>query len=220
MSLLRAREFFLGAYHDLPNVLFIGSFLLGSLTGYLPLVWLSLGLILNGAVVAGGQGLLHLLFPTWSQVSMPSSSACSVLGPGPYGAPNANLTTVAPSYWLSSAVFFAVFSIYNSVRVAFRPAAEGVSQDKVDTRRAFSLSVLVIGAAFFALVMARGFSGCETLLGGALGAAIGAGIAIAYWHMLDACGSGTIPDILQVVSNMAPAGSADRVPVVCTPASA
>jgi hypothetical protein len=218
MSFIRAREFLLGAYHDLPNVLFIGSFLLGSLTGYLPLVWLSIGLVLNGAVVAGGQGLLHLLFPTWSQVSQPAGAACSVLGSGPYGSPfGRDAVVVAPSYWLSSAVFFAVFSIYNSLRVAFRPAADGVSQDKVDTRRAFSLSVLVIGFGFLALILARGFSGCETLLGGALGAGIGAAVAIAYWHFLNACGSGTIPDILQVVGNMAPAGESSKVPVVCAP---
>ena len=52
MSLDAARSFLLGAYHDLPNVLFMGSLVLGSITGYLPLVWVSLGLILNGASVA------------------------------------------------------------------------------------------------------------------------------------------------------------------------
>ena len=81
--LTRAREFLLGGYHDLPNVLFIGSLILGTLTGYLPLIWMSIGLILNAMIVATGQTLLSFFLPQWSQVSMPSgSAACEILTRG------------------------------------------------------------------------------------------------------------------------------------------
>lgn len=218
MSLVRAREFLLGAYHDLPNVLFIGSLILGSITGYLPLVWVSLGLILNGAGIAALQGLMRLLFPTWAQVAVARGSpACEILsrsmptdGPG--------VTYVAPSHWLSAAAFFAAFSIYNSLRVTLKESEAGVDQRKVSTRRAFGLSVLVIGVAFFLLILARGFSGCETWLGGTLGVLIGSGLAIGYWHLLDACGTGIVPDVLQVINSLAPAAaSSDATPVICTP---
>ena len=215
----RARTFLLGAYHDLPNVLFIGSLLLGALIGYLPLVFVGLGLIANGAVITAFQGLLKLMFPTWSQVVLPAGSvACDIFGKinGITGAPFAGqMSIVAPSHWIGAAVFFAVFSIYNSAMVLGRDPAKGVSADKVDNRRAFSLSTLIIGVAFLLLVFARGFTGCETWLGASLGAAIGGGMAILYWKLLDACGAGTVPDILQVVGSMAPAGETS-VPVVCT----
>ena len=220
-TLTRAREFLLGAYHDLPNVLFIGCLILGTLTGYLPLIWISLGLILNAAVVAFGQGLLGFFLPTWSQVSIPAGSpACEILlrGMDPL-ARGSGITTVAPSYWLSSAVFFAVFLIFNSVQLAFRPAANGANKDKIDNRRAFSLSTLVIGAAFLLLVLARGFSGCETWLGSTLGVLVGAGTSIGFWYLLDACGAGTIPDVLQVINNMAPGGEGASIPIVCKPAA-
>ena len=216
MSLASARSFLLGSYHDLPNVLFIGSLLLGSITGYLPLVWVSLGMIINGALVAGAQGLLHVLFPTWAQVAVPAGmGVCSIIPRAPLSGAE-EVMTVAPSHWLSAALFFATFSIFNSIQVAIRPAAKGVNAVKVDTRRAVSLSAMVIGVVFFSLVLARGFSGCETWLGGLLGALIGMGTAVGYWYLLDLCGAGTIPDILQIVKSSAPEGSAKDTPVICS----
>lgn len=215
----RARTFLLGAYHDLPNVLFMGSLLLGALVGYLPLIFLAVGLIINSASIAAFQGFLRLLFPTWSQVVVPANSvACDIFGkingltrPSLGG----ELTAVAPSHWIGAAAFFAVFSIYNSARIFGRDAAAGAPAEKVDNRRAFSLSTLVIGIVFLMLIFARGFTGCETWLGASLGAVIGGGLAVVYWGILDACGAGTVPDILQVVGSMAPSGDAE-VPVVCT----
>lgn len=217
----RARTFLLGAYHDLPNVLFMGAFLLGALVGYLPLVFLSLGLIANGAVIAALQGFLTLLFPTWGQVVLPANSiACDIFGKvNGVTMPNAaaGLVPVAPSHWIGAAVFFAVFHIYNSIQVLGRDPARGASPDKVDNRRAYSLSTLVIGGVFLLLVFARGFTGCETWLGSVLGALVGGCMAIGYWGLLDSCGAGTVPDILQVVGSLAPGAGEGNVPVVCAP---
>lgn len=218
MSLARAREFLLGVYHDLPNVLFMGSLVLGSITGYLPLVWVSLGLMLNGAVVSLGQGVLGLLFPKWAQVNVEAGSAiCEIISRASVPNSGSAITVVAPSHWLSAAVFFAVFSIYNSINVGIRKPVDGADPDKVDVRRAFSLTVLVVGLVFLGLIMARGFSGCETWLGGSLGAVIGGALAIAYWHILDACNTGMVPDLLQVIVSLPPPGANDDIPVVCTP---
>ncbi len=219
MSLARAREFLLGAYHDLPNVLFVGALLIGSLTGQLSLVWVALGLILNGLVIAGFQGLFGLFFPTWVQVAVPAGAgACSVLGRVSLGTPNETMI-VAPSYWLGSAIFFAAFSIYNSLRVAMKESPAGSETQKVDNRRAVSLSVAAIGVLFLGLALARGYSGCETMFGGALSVALGAGVAIGYWHLLDACGNGIMPDILGIMGNLAPGPKENepKVPIVCAP---
>jgi hypothetical protein len=211
MSVQAARNFLLGAYHDLPNVLFMGSLVLGSITGYLPLVWVSLGLIANGAIVAAFQGFLRLLFPTWSQVSMPAGmGTCSIIKP------TGELTAVAPSHWLAAAVFFAVFSVFNSIQVAIRPNKKGVDSSKIQNRQAVSMSVMIVGLVFCILVLARGLTGCETWLGSILGALIGGWFAIGYWYVLDACGTGSIPDILQIVESSAPESNGKETPVVCS----
>jgi hypothetical protein len=216
MSFTRAREFLLGAYHDLPNVLFMGSLVLGAMAGYLPLLWVAIGLILTGLLVAILQGILSLVFPTWSQVSAPAGSlACAILGRATPPGSLDGVTVVAPSHWLAASTFFAAFTIYNSIRLVLRKPTEGAAAEKVDMRRAFSLSVIVVGIAFFAMVLARGFSGCETWLGGSLGVLVGLGSAVGFWQLLDACGTGSVPDILQVVNSIAPAAEKDAVPVVC-----
>lgn len=216
MDLASARTFLLGAYHDLPNVLFMGSLILGAMTGYLPLIWLALGLIANGAVVSVFQGLFKLLFPTWSQVAIDSSySACMVISRAISKA--SGVVYVAPSHWIAATIFFAVFTIYNSIRIHLREAPSGVSEDKIDNRKAYSLTTALIGVVFFLLALTRGFTGCETWFGGISGVVIGAGSAIGFWHLLDACGSGIVPDILQVVSASAPAGDDKQVPIICTP---
>lgn len=220
MSLAGAREFLLGAYHDLPNVLFMGSLVLGSILGYLPLVWVSLGLILNGGVVSLFQGLLRLLYPTWDQVSIYAGSpACEVLGRASLtmAPPRGETIPVAPSHWLSSTAFFAVFVIFNSLQVASRDAARGANKDKISARHAFSLSVAVVGLVFLGIVLARGFSGCETWLGGSTGLLVGSLMAISYWYFLDVCGTGRAPDVLQVTASIEPAATGAKTPIVCAP---
>lgn len=216
MSVLRMRQFLLGLYHDLPNVLFVGSFVLGSITGYLPLVWVAMGLIMNAFVVSGVQQLLGMIWPTWDQIVTMKGAACDIISTG---APGVGTTIIAPSQWLASAVFFSTFVIYNSVQVAMMPVAQGASQEKADIRQAFTLTTIVIGAVFFLLVLMRGYSGCESYLGGALGVLTGVGLGVAFWNILNVCGGaariGMVPDILQVVNSMAPPGE-DRVPVVCS----
>jgi hypothetical protein len=214
MSVVRLRQFLLGLYHDLPNVLFVGSLVLGSITGYLPLVWVSMGLIMNAFAVGSLQQLFALLTDKdspWDQIFTAKGAACDII---PGSKSGGDMSIIAPSYWLSSALFFASFVIYNSIQVAMMPVAEGASKEKADIRHAFTLTTIVIGSVFFLLVLLRGYSGCESYLGGALGAIIGIGLSIGFWHLLNVCGAGMVPDVLQVVNSMAPPGE-DTVPVVC-----
>ena len=214
MSISAIRSFLLGAYHDLPNVLFIGSLIFGSVTGYLPLVWMAMGMIMNSSAIAAIQALLKWIVPTWNQVSI--TNACHIFA-RVGSVRKEGVTVVAPSHWVASAVFFAVFTTYNGIRLMFRPAARGVSEQMVDVRRAFSYTVIITGLAFLLLILGRLFTGCETYLGMGTGLIIGAGSAIGFWHLLDRCGTGMVPDVHQIIGAMAPEGSGIEVPIVCTP---
>lgn len=221
MSLAPAREFLLGAYHDLPNVLMMGSLLLGGMSGYLPLIWLGLGLVANAGIIQVLQAIAAILFDKSdyeSYIRVGNSYACSIFNQGMTPEAAAGNMYVTPSHWLGGSAFFTVFTIYNAIRVALRKPVDGASERMVNVRRAFSMSVLVIGIFFLALVFGRGVSGCETWIGGILGVVIGAGVAIGYWHILAACNGGRVPDVLQVVNALPPVGGGEaKVPVVCTP---
>lgn len=200
--------------------------MIGALMGYLPLLWMAVGLILNALVIQTFQKLFGFLInPThpWDQVVQTSGAdICTVglsrfhnLQQGKSAAPSTRQRIIAPSHWIGASSFFAMFTIYNSIRVAMRPPTNGADPEKTDTRRAFSFSALFVGLVFLALVMARAFTGCETFTGGSLGLLFGTAGAVGFWHLLDVCGTGKIPDILQVVGSMAPEGTRDEVPVMC-----
>jgi len=209
---VRAREFIISTYHNLPNVLLVTSLLLGAIQGNLSMLWVAIGMILNSLAVISLQELLGMVFPMWKQVHQPGSKTCSIsqdtLGPP--------TTIVAPSYWFASTTYFVVFILYNALQVAFRPAAPGASSKKVDIRVAFTMSVMILSIFFFCLLMLRGFTGCETWLGATLGILLGGGVSVSYWHILDICHSGIPPDILNVVTALAPSQTGDKTPVICT----
>ena len=235
MDFPEVRKFLIASYHDLPNILFVGCILLGSLLGYLPLIWLALGLIINGFATTVVQMIFRLFFKafpslgtSWkSQFMLPNdeeSQRCFVgfqvkfdKNTGKQQSITSTGTTIlgAPSYWMSSAAFFAMFSIYNSIRVVARESNANVDPMLVSTRKAFSISTLIIGIVFMTLIFARAFTGCETKVSGTLGVLLGIGMAIGVWHMLDACGTGKLPDILQVVGSMAPDHAKNQQPVMC-----
>ena len=219
MEFAKLREFILGAYHDLPNVLVVGSLLIGALTGYMPLLWLALGLLaLNLPVTYLAQFALSYFFEGNEYLSVKSGGQC---GSSRYRNSMSNsenppiLDFIAPTYWMSASIFFAVFTGYNALRILFKTSAKGATQQQINMRRAYCFSVLLISVIFFFIAGSRVLSGCETIVGGALGALVGGGLAIGYWHTLDVCGSGLVPDILQIVANSAPSTSGPITPVIC-----
>jgi hypothetical protein len=209
---MRLREFTLTTYNNLPNTLFIASFVLGAIQGNLPMLWVSLGFVLNAAATGLLQELLGLIFPSEPQIWQPTSATCSVL---PEFTKGSEKIIVSPSMWFSSTTYFVVFVFYNAVQVALRPANKGADSKKLDTRIAFSMSVIMLSVFFFALIMLRGFTGCETWMGSVLGIALGTGFGIGYWHLLDVCSSGIPPDILNIVAATAPEPTQDPTPVIC-----
>jgi hypothetical protein len=217
---LRLREFILSTYDNLPNTIFVSALLLGLIQGNLAMVWTSIGMIINALLITVLQELMGFMFKddstgvAWSQVYQSASHMCTIVKDiEPTADSN---VVVAPSHWFSSVAFFLSFIVYNAVQVAMRPAAKGADSSKVDVRLAFSGSVILISIFFFALILLRGFSQCETWLGASLGLTIGSGMAIGYWHLLNVCNSGIPPDILNIVSATAPARENKETPVICT----
>ena len=123
---------------------------------------------------------------------------------------------MAPTYWMTATIFFAVFTGYNASQILFKASAKGATQQQINMRRAYCFAVLLIAVIFGGIAGTRILSGCETLAGGALGAIVGGVLAVIYWHVLDVCGSGLVPDILQIVANSAPGTSGPITPVICT----
>jgi hypothetical protein len=215
MDFPEVRKFLLASYHDLPNILFVGSLVLGLVSGYLPLLWASAGLGLNWVVTVVFQ-MLSVLVAQYKKdwgLSKTLSRSCyvGIAGTEP------KERIVAPSLWMSTAAFFSIFTIYNSIRVTMRAPNSNADEKLVSARRAYSVSTFIVGIFFLLLVFARMATECETWLGGGLGVLVGAGVAIGFWHLVDCSGTGKIPDLLQVVASMAPDQSTTETPLMCVP---
>jgi len=228
MELARAREFVLGAYHDLPNVLMTGSLLFGSITGYRPLLWMAVGLLFMNTPVTYlaqlGLAQISSLAPylrversgrcaTYSDTSIASNTGFNAAGP-PSSLPI--LDRNAPTWWMTSSFFFIIFTLWNAVAVLFSPENPNATADQKNNRRAYCLSVIAISCIFVFLAGSRIMSGCETAVGAAIGATLGSLMAYIYWKILNACGSGLVPDVLQIIGNSAPDSAGIVTPVVCT----
>jgi hypothetical protein len=248
MDLAPVRKFLLASYYDLPNVLFIGALVLGSLTGYLALVWVAMGMILNFGATYAGHFILVGLAWIFNSIAAPARkvSALQKIFPAAdvawpisakpmdrFGSPAAPVAAngdagagLIPSLWISSASFFAIFSLINSGNVLSTPAAPSKEEadnlsaddkDKVSARQAFSASTIFVGLLFMLLIFLRRFTGYETWTSTISGMLIGGGMAAGYWSLLYTYGAARIPDVLQVLGSMAPNRSGSETPVMCVP---
>jgi len=228
MEFARSREFVVGAYHDLPNVLLTGSLLLGSVTGYRPLVWLAVGLLFFNLpityLVQMVTGYFSLLKPFFAVDKSDRCATFSDPSRSPLGNNNNNasgsgsslpvLDTFGPTWWMTSAFFFFFFTLYNAIAVMMTPNPYA-TLDQQNNRSAYCYAVISISVVFLILAGCRLLSGCESVAGGAVGAILGSVLAITYWQILNACGNGLVPDILQIIGNSSPQKGGDVTPVVC-----
>jgi hypothetical protein len=216
MDLAPVRKFLLASYYDLPNILFVGSLVLGSLTGYLSLVWVAMGMIFNWA----GTMAMQLFFRFLGQ-SIPAIGKWISAGKPmdrfgfTVSLSNTDQKLIAPSQWMSGTTFFAVFSLISSINAIMKQAKSSADQEKVDARRAFSFSTLLIGVIFFGLILLRYFTGYESGFGLTTGVLVGGLLAWGYWKMLDTCNAGVVPDVLQVMGSLAPDRKGSQTPVMC-----
>ena len=232
MDLPPVRKFLLASYYDLPNILFVGSLILGSLTGYLPLVWMAFGLVFNWLGTTALQLFFKLIhdsftWPSWlgantqiiqnllKQFKVQNTQMNRFGYTGDLLEQGKPMGASIPSHWMSATAFFAVFILHNSVKVMNAGSAKGAEKDKVESRRAFSLSALIVGLVFFGLILLRVFTGYESMLGGGFGILFGGVFAVSFWALLNACGAGMVPDILQVMGSLAPDRKGSDTPVMC-----
>jgi hypothetical protein len=215
MELAKTREFLLGAYHDLPNILLVGSLLVGSIAGYRPLLWVALGLIGNIPITYLLQYLAKLAVGSSPTIApylrVQHRGRCSSFTDSSSGE---LLDGYAPSWWATSAFFFVAFTLWNGLAILLGDNPNA-TMDQKNNRRAYALSVIIITCVVAFMAFSRMFSGCETLVGTLLAAVIGMTWGISYWHILDVCHSGIAPDLLQIIQNSAPTSSGIVTPVVC-----
>jgi hypothetical protein len=122
-----------------------------------------------------------------------------------------------PSEWMTQTAFVFIFIIYNSAVIARKQGNKALFEAYQRRLSRTQLSILVSSLLLVSFAIFRITTGCDTIVSVLVGTGIGAGIAVAYWHILDICNTQLHSDILGITRNMAPTKKNDEdVAVACT----
>lgn len=217
MSLVtQIRGLFYSGFMSLPLVLIGIILFLAASLGNLGLLMLSFGQILLVPLVVFGANMLHEFFFKGSPLfSVASSAHCNLVPSAPL-AESLGMIGVAPSYWSAQITFFFIFLMTNAMVLYNKPPTEGADPAKVANRKAQTLTAFLISFALFvALIVLRyTTTGCETIVGTALGILIVAPIANGWYHLAALCGARDA-DVFGILQKILPQNMKDEPPMTC-----
>ena len=217
MSLVtQIRGLFYSGFMSLPLVLIGIILFLAASLGNLGLLMLSFGQILLVPLVVFGANMLHEFFFQGSPLfSVASSAHCNLVPSAPL-AESLGMIGVAPSHWSAQITFFFVFLMTNAMVLYNKPPTEGADPAKVANRKAQTLTAFLISFALFvALIVLRyTTTGCETIVGTALGILIVAPIANGWYHLAALCGARDA-DVFGILQKILPQNMKDEPPMTC-----
>lgn len=123
---------------------------------------------------------------------------------------------VAPSFWMAQLFFFFTFLISNASHMLNMKAAENADPEKVENRKAqASLSLAISTILLVLLVGVRYFiTGCETLTGIAVAAAISAPLGYSWFKVAQQC-SARDSDIFGIIQRVLAPSAEDEPPMTC-----
>jgi hypothetical protein len=216
MSLVtQIRGLFYSGFMSLPLVLVGIILFLAASLGNLGLLMLSFGQIVLVPLVVFAANMVHELFFKGSLLfSVASSAHCNLVPSAPIPESN-GMIGVAPSHWSAQITFFFVFLMTNAMVLYNKPPTEGADPAKVANRKAQTLTAFLISFALFvALIVLRQTTGCETIVGTALGILIVAPIANGWYHLAALCGARDA-DVFGILQKILPQNMKDEPPMTC-----
>jgi hypothetical protein len=201
---------------SLPLVLIGIILFLAASLGNLGLLMLSFGQIVLVPLIVFAANMLHEFFFQGSPLFSVAPSAHCNLVPSAALAESLGMVGVAPSYWSAQITFFFVFLMTNAMVLYNKPPTEGADPAKVANRKAQTLTAFLISfALFFALIFLRyTTTGCETIVGTALGILIVAPIANGWYHLAALCGARDA-DVFGILQKILPQNMKDEPPMTC-----
>lgn len=206
------RGLFYGGFMSLPLVLVGIILFLAANLGNLGLLMLSFGQIVVVPLVVLVINMIHeAVFPESDLFSIEGNAICNLVPSSSVAA----VIGVAPSYWSAQITFFFVFLMTNAMVLYNKPPTEGADPAKVANRKAQTLTAFMISfAVFIALIGLRQGTGCETMLGTALGILIVAPIAYGWYKLAAVCGAKDA-DVFGILQKILPQNMKDEPPMTC-----
>lgn len=210
--LLRGRELVFGTYDNLPTIFIVGSLLIGSMTGIVPILILGLTTAFVGVLVFIFQLTMRGIAGTEKNSLVDFFSSI-----GPCSLNKQGSTELLVSSWMSITSFVLAYLFLNALAIYNETPPANASDQLVANRSSYMISAMVaICIIAVILGVSRRMLGCETKLMAVLSLALGIGVAYGIWNLVDI----KMGDVFQIVNNMANVSSTNTTtPVLCVPPS-
>lgn len=213
--LLRGRELVFGTYDNLPTIFIVGSLLIGSMTGIVPILILGLATAFLGLLVFAFQLIMRGMSGSEKNrlIEVFSSN-------GPCSLNKQGSTELLVSSWISITSFVLAYLFLNAFANYSKPPVGGANDQLVANRASYMISAMVaICIIAIILGVSRSMIGCEPLNKPMpyLSLALGIGVAYGMWNLVDI----KMGDVFQIVNNMANVTSTGETttPVMCVPSA-
>lgn len=203
--LLRGRDLVFGTYTNLPTIFIVGSLLIGSMTGIIPILVLGL--------VSSFVGIVVFLYQIGAKSFIESINIPSVTktlrSKGPCEGKNEYIITT----WSSITSFVIAYIFLNALANYQKPAVDKANEQLVANRASYMISVMISLVSVAVLLIAiRMNLGCEGWITGPLSMAVGASLAFGMWNLVDL----RMGDVFQIELNKTSSGPIGKTtPVVC-----
>ena len=203
-----------GGYVSLPMVLIGIVLFLATTLGNLGLIMLTIGHVFIVPFIVFFSNLLHeYFFPNSPYFKVPNSDVCQMI---PSLATSPSQIFVGPSYWMAHVTFFFTFLLSNAVNLYTKEAPSGADPNKVENRKAQTLTSIILSVVTFVLLVAIRFlfMGCETVLGMIFALLLIVPVGYGWYELAIVCGARDA-DIFGILQKILPPEFKDEPPMTC-----
>ena len=217
--ILRGRELLFGAYNHIPHIFIVGSLLVGSITGIIPVLILGLVTSFLGVIILGLQTVLKGLFGNdlTALRLLTSTVPCNAGKPDSY--------EFLVSTWGTITTFVLTYIFLNAIAVYNYISVPGADLTLVANRESYMVSTM-LGVVLTGILLLgiRMKIGCESWVMGICSIIVGGGLAFGMWNMVTPTTGGVqdirMGDLFQIRNNVVTSISkGDITPIVCLPPS-
>lgn len=203
-----------GGFVSLPLVLIGIILFLATTLGNLGLIMLTVGhVFLVPFIVFFANKLHEFFFPDSPYFKVPTTDVCQLIPSIPTTSAQ---TFVGPSYWMAHVVFFFTFLITNASTLYAKEAPANADPNKVENRKAQTLTAIILSVVTFILLVAVRFlfMGCETPLGIFFALLLLIPVGYGWYELAVVCGARDA-DIFGILQKILPPEMKDETPMTC-----
>jgi hypothetical protein len=210
-------EFALNSLENFPFTMSVSFMILGLI--FFQPTWslISLGVLMVFFLVTALQSFFGMIAPSLGEDIVGALNTPVGAGTNtcyPYSGSARPFTF--PSEWMTQSAFILIFIMYNSWILMKKKGNTSLFEAYQRRMSRTQISLLASGVLLATFMGLRYQMGCDTGVSIFISTALGAGLAVGYWHILDICNTQLNSDVLGITRNMAPMTDDPEQAIVCT----